>query len=180
MIVVAIASFNAIALQGAIIYIIAHGLFSVALFLILGYVEAREETRSLARLGGLGAANPKLAGALCIAALAALGLPGSGRIRGRADHSHRRLPSRLDVGGDPRADSDRPRVRLHAAPLPRHHERPQVADLPVRADLTWLEGLALAPVVLALVFVGVNPHPLTTFDPALYNATATTTVGVNR
>ena len=65
--------------QGALVYIVAHGLFSAALFLVLGYVEEREETRSLLRLGGLGWKNPRLAGALCIAALAALGLPGSCR-----------------------------------------------------------------------------------------------------
>ncbi len=57
-------------------YIVAHGLFSAALFMLLGYLEEREETRSLLRLGGLGWKNPRLAGALCIAALAALGLPG--------------------------------------------------------------------------------------------------------
>ena len=62
--------------QGALVYIVAHGLFSAALFLVLGYVEEREDTRSLLRLGGLGWQNPRLAGALCIAALAALGLPG--------------------------------------------------------------------------------------------------------
>src|SRR5438270_1652964 len=76
LVVLAIFSFNAVALQGAIAYMVAHGLFSAALFLILGYVEEREDTRSLARLGGLGKANPRLAGAFTIAALAALGLPG--------------------------------------------------------------------------------------------------------
>jgi NADH-quinone oxidoreductase subunit M len=76
LIILAIFSFNPIALAGAVVYIIAHGLFSAALFLVLGWVETREETRSLARLGGLGARNPRLSGALVIVALAALGLPG--------------------------------------------------------------------------------------------------------
>ncbi len=47
LILIAIASFNPLALQGALVYIVAHGLFSAALFLMLGYVEEREETRSL-------------------------------------------------------------------------------------------------------------------------------------
>ncbi len=41
-----------------VVYMVAHGLFNAALFLALGAVEQREETRDLARLGGLGARNP--------------------------------------------------------------------------------------------------------------------------
>ena len=78
-------------MAGALVYIVAHGLFSAALFLLLGYIEEREETRSLLRLGGLGWKNPRLAGALCIAALAALGVTGFCRIRRRAHDSYRRL-----------------------------------------------------------------------------------------
>ena len=37
---------------------------------------------------------------------------------------------------------------------------PEVEDVPVRADLTWLEGLAVAPLLAALVIVGVYPAPL--------------------
>jgi NADH-quinone oxidoreductase subunit M len=37
---------------------------------------------------------------------------------------------------------------------------PEVADVPVRPDLTWLEGLAVAPLLAALVLVGVYPAPL--------------------
>jgi NADH:ubiquinone oxidoreductase subunit 4 (subunit M) len=44
----------------------------------------------------------------------------------------------------------------------------------VRADLSWTEGFALAPLVLALVLIGINPHALTTFDTTLYSVAATT------
>jgi NADH:ubiquinone oxidoreductase subunit 4 (subunit M) len=37
---------------------------------------------------------------------------------------------------------------------------PQRTDLPVRADLTWIEGLAVAPLLAALVLLGVYPKPL--------------------
>jgi NADH:ubiquinone oxidoreductase subunit 4 (subunit M) len=37
---------------------------------------------------------------------------------------------------------------------------PQIADLPERPDLTWIEGLALAPLIAGFVLVGVNPHPV--------------------
>jgi NADH:ubiquinone oxidoreductase subunit 4 (subunit M) len=49
---------------------------------------------------------------------------------------------------------------------------PEIADLPVRADLSWTEGFAIAPLVLALVLIGINPHALTTFDPTLYSVAA--------
>jgi NADH-quinone oxidoreductase subunit M len=180
LIVVAIASFNTIALQGAIIYIVAHGLFSVALFLILGYVEAREETRSLTRLGGLGAANPKLAGALCIAALAALGLPGLAGFVGELII----LTGVFQAGWTWAAIAALVPIVLASAYMLRLFQGimngPQVADLPVRTDLTWIEGVALAPIVLALVLVGVDPHPLTTFDPSLYNAVTTPSGAINR
>jgi NADH-quinone oxidoreductase subunit M len=179
LIIVGIASFNAIALQGAIIYIIAHGLFSVALFLILGYVEAREDTRVLTRLGGLGAANPRLAGALCIAALAALGLPGLAGFVGELII----LTGVFQAGWTWAVILALVPIVLASAYMLRLFQGimngPAVADLPVRADLTWMEGLALAPVVLALVLVGVDPHPLTTFDPSLYNA-VTNSAGANR
>jgi hypothetical protein len=33
-------------------------------------------------------------------------------------------------------------------------------DLPVRRDLTWIEGLAVAPLLIALVALGIDPHAL--------------------
>ncbi|HTX56206.1 MAG TPA: proton-conducting transporter membrane subunit, partial [Candidatus Acidoferrales bacterium] len=166
-------SFNPIALQGAVIYIVGHGLFSAALFLILGYVESREETRSLTRLGGLGAQNPRLAGALCIASLAALGLPGLAGFVGEIII----LTGVFQAGWIwvvilaliPIVLASAYMLRLYQGIM----NGPEIADLPVRADLSWLEGFAVAPLVLALVLIGVNPHALTTFDPTLYSIAAT-------
>ncbi len=163
LIVIAIASFNVIALQGALIYMIGHGLFSAALFLILGYVESREETRSLTRLGGLGAQNPRLAGALCIAALAALGLPGLAGFAGEIVI----LTGVYQAGWILGVLVALVAIVLAAAYMLRLYQGimngPQVADLPVRPDLSWIEGIAVAPLVLALLLVGINPHALTTF-----------------
>ncbi len=180
LIVVALASLNATALQGALIYMIAHGLFSAALFLVLGFVESREETRSLVRLGGIGATNPRLAGALCIAALAALGLPGLAGFVGELII----LTGIFQAGLTWAAILALIPIVLASAYMLRLFQGimngPQVPDLPVRRDLGWLEGLALAPLVLALVVLGVNPHALTTFDTGAYNAVATTLQGGTR
>ncbi|MBV9718530.1 MAG: NADH-quinone oxidoreductase subunit M [Candidatus Eremiobacteraeota bacterium] len=160
LIVIAIASGNALALKGALVYVIAHGLFSAALFLTLGYLEEREETRSLLRLGGLGANNPRLAGALCIAALAALGLPGLAGFVGEL----------VILIGVYQAGFTWPvvvaliAIIIAAAYMIRLYQDlmngPQVEDVPHRSDLTWLEGLALSPLLAALVLLGVYPAPL--------------------
>jgi NADH-quinone oxidoreductase subunit M len=175
LIILAIFSFNSIALAGAVVYIIAHGLFSAALFLILGWVEAREGTRSLARLGGLGAHNPRLAGALVIAALAALGLPGLCGFAGEL-----LILTGLYKAGDvwPAVVALIPIV-LAAAYMLRLFQGtmngPEVPDLPTRSDLSWLEGLALAPLVAAIVLLGVDAGPLARVEPQL-----THVVGMDR
>jgi len=172
LIVIAIASFNAIALQCALIYMVAHGLFSAMTFLVLGFVESREETRSLLRLGGLGAANPKLAGALCIASLAALGLPGLAGFVGEIII----LTGLYQAGLLWAVIVALVSIVLASAYMLRLFQGvmngPELADLPVRADMNWTEGIAVAPLVLALVAVGVDPHAITTFDPSAYNATS--------
>ncbi|MDB5026426.1 MAG: proton-translocating NADH-quinone oxidoreductase, chain, partial [Candidatus Eremiobacteraeota bacterium] len=37
---------------------------------------------------------------------------------------------------------------------------PDVPDLPERRDLTWIEGLAIAPLVVGFVLLGLNPGPI--------------------
>jgi NADH-quinone oxidoreductase subunit M len=161
LIVLAIFSGNPIALEGALVYIVAHGLFSAALFLILGYVEQREETRSLVRLGGLGKINPKLAGAFTIAALGALGLPGLAGFVGElviltgVFKSGYFWPALIALV--PIIIASAYMLRL----LQDIINGPEVKDLPERRDLTWLEGLAVAPLLAALVILGVYPHAVT-------------------
>ncbi|NLN74682.1 MAG: NADH-quinone oxidoreductase subunit M [Armatimonadetes bacterium] len=69
---------NAIAIRGAVLVIVCHGLATGALFVIAGAVQQRTGTRELSRLGGLWEVTPKLGGFTLFFALAALGLPGLG------------------------------------------------------------------------------------------------------
>jgi hypothetical protein len=65
-----------VALQGAMIQIIAHGLGTGALFVLSGSILERCGTRNLDRLGGLWSTAPRLGGFVAFFAMAALGLPG--------------------------------------------------------------------------------------------------------
>lgn len=67
-----------IALQGAVLAILCHGLATGALFVIVGIVQERTGTREFSKLGGMWAVTPKLGGFTLFFALAALGLPGLG------------------------------------------------------------------------------------------------------
>lgn len=69
---------NLIALRGAVVTVIAHGISIGALFLVAGALEKRIESREIAVMGGLWDTVPRLSGAALFFALAALGLPGMG------------------------------------------------------------------------------------------------------
>ncbi len=67
---------NELALQGAVVVILAHGLSTGALFFLVGALSDRIHTRDLSRLGGLWAAAPRMGGMMMFFSLASLGLPG--------------------------------------------------------------------------------------------------------
>jgi NADH-quinone oxidoreductase subunit M len=66
-----------IALNGAVFEMIAHGVITGALFLIVGVIyDYRAHTRGVNDFGGLGARLPVYTGVTMVAMLASLGLPG--------------------------------------------------------------------------------------------------------
>lgn len=71
-----IAAFNEIGMQGAMIQLVSHGLISALLFLIVGCLYERTKTTELSSLGGLARSMPFISGVLLAAGLASLGLPG--------------------------------------------------------------------------------------------------------
>lgn len=75
-------AWNALALQGAVIVMLAHGLSTGALFILVGDLYRRTHTRNLDRLGGLWDTVPRMGGAGLFFALASLGLPGLGNFVG--------------------------------------------------------------------------------------------------
>jgi NADH-quinone oxidoreductase subunit M len=79
-----VATLTAAGIQAALIGNIAHGVLTGLLFFLAGALKDRYGTGSLARLGGLGSASPRLAGLLGFAAIGSLGLPGLAGFWGEA------------------------------------------------------------------------------------------------
>ena len=75
-------SWNELALQGALMVMLAHGISTGALFLLVGQLQDRMHTRDLNRMGGLWSVVPHLGGVALVFALASLGLPGLGNFVG--------------------------------------------------------------------------------------------------
>ncbi len=65
-----------LALNGAIVILLAHGLSTGGLFIVVGILQERFHTRRMDALGGLWASMPRLGGVALFLALASLGLPG--------------------------------------------------------------------------------------------------------
>lgn len=74
--------FNAIAWQGVVMLLVAHGVSTGALFIIVGATQARLHSRDLARMGGMWTDLPRLSAFGTFFILAAMGLPGLGNFVG--------------------------------------------------------------------------------------------------
>lgn len=75
-------AWNALALQGAVVEMLAHGLSTGGLFILVGALQERLHTRDMRQMGGLWARMPRLAAIGLFLALASLGLPGLGNFVG--------------------------------------------------------------------------------------------------
>ena len=71
-------AWNELALQGAIMQMVAHGFSTAALFMIAGALQQRLHTRDMSKMGGLWYNMPKMGAMALFFALASLGLPGLG------------------------------------------------------------------------------------------------------
>jgi len=75
-------AWNELALQGAVIQMLCHGVSTGALFILCGALQERIGTRDTERMGGLWNSSPRMGAIWLFFALAALGLPGMGNFVG--------------------------------------------------------------------------------------------------
>jgi NADH-quinone oxidoreductase subunit M len=75
-VILGIAALSQVSFQGALLVMVAHGLYSGLLFSMVGLVYDRTHTREIGDMRGLAARMPFIATVFFIAGLASLGLPG--------------------------------------------------------------------------------------------------------
>jgi NADH-quinone oxidoreductase subunit M len=75
-VVLGICAMNVQGVQGALYQMLAHGVSTGGLFLIVGMLSDRRHTRLISEFGGLKAVMPRLTAAFLIITLASIGLPG--------------------------------------------------------------------------------------------------------
>jgi NADH-quinone oxidoreductase subunit M len=161
-------SWNSLALQGAIMTMICHGLSTGGLFILVGGLQERIHTRDLGRMGGLWAVAPRLSGTALFFALASLGLPGLGDFVGEflvLLGSYQISVTITVVASLGVLASTFYALRM----VQRAFQGPntQAWKLP---DLTPREGLMMATMILGLLWLGLYPQPVfNTFGPTLNN-----------
>ncbi|MDQ3461719.1 MAG: NADH-quinone oxidoreductase subunit M, partial [Actinomycetota bacterium] len=146
----------ALALSGATLEMVAHGLITGALFLVAGSVWSRAETYELGELGGLAGRAPAMTGAVVVAAFASLGLPGLAGFVAEFQvfaGTFSVYPVLAGIGllG----------LVVTAAVFLRMIQRAFLGTLPERwaswPDLSRTETMALLPLIVLVVLIGVAP-----------------------
>ena len=77
-VLLAVFSFNELALKGGIMQMLTHGISTGALFVIAGIIQERLHTRDIREMGGSWETAPWMGGITMVFILASLGLPGMG------------------------------------------------------------------------------------------------------
>ena len=75
-------AWNQLALQGAVVQMIAHGFSSAALFMMAGAIQERLHTREMSNMGGLWLRAPRMGAIALFFVVASLGMPGLGTFVG--------------------------------------------------------------------------------------------------
>jgi NADH-quinone oxidoreductase subunit M len=159
-IVLGVFALNAQGLSGAVFYAVAHGLTIGGLFFLAGMLEERRGTRLVDEFGGLQQAVPRMAGVMLVLTLAAVALPGLVGFVGEfltllgAFLANRGLAV-LGVGG----------VILGAVYMLWAYQRMWHGQLTrdenrAIGDLDRREWVVLAPLVAAIILLGLFPRPV--------------------
>ena len=163
---VGIFAWNELALEGVLIVMIAHGISTGALFMLVGGLQERTHTREMDRLRGLWATVPVMSGVVMFFAMASIGLPGLGDFVG--EFLTLLGAYRISLGvtiaaviGILISTLYSLKVIQRAFHGPNTHEW----SLP---DLGKRELLMMVPMMLILLWIGLYPQPLfRTFKPAM-------------
>ena len=156
-------SLNAGAVSGAILQMVNHGISTGALFILVGVIYERRHTRELEQFGGLAKVMPIYATIFVITAMSSVGLPGTNGFVGEF----------MILAGTFNSEALHPWMRVFAlfattgvvlAAIYMLHAVLKMFWGPIRHDannglndLTWREGVALAPLVTLIFVLGLFP-----------------------
>jgi NADH-quinone oxidoreductase subunit M len=151
-------AWNALALQGVVVQLVAHGITAAALFMIAGSIRERLHTLDAREMGGLWASLPRLSALGMLFAIATLGLPGFGNFVGEililigTFRGHPAIASVAVVGVVTSAIYALAFVQraFHGKPRQRQGVR----------DYGWREGFAMAVMTVLILWLGLYPQPL--------------------
>jgi NADH-quinone oxidoreductase subunit M len=157
---------NPLALQGAVMTMICHGLSTGGLFIIVGGLQQRIHTRDIGRMGGLWAVAPRLSAVALFFGLASLGLPGLGDFVGEflvlLGTYEVSIPITAIASFGVLAST------FYALRMvQRAFQGPNTGGWQL-SDLTVREGVVMAVMIAGLLWLGFYPQPvLDTFTPAM-------------
>jgi NADH-quinone oxidoreductase subunit M len=178
-ILLAIFAFNAQAYDGAVMQMVNHGIIIGALFLIVGVFEARTGTRKLSEFGGLAKRLPVLATSFMIVSLAALGLPGLNSFAGEflaflgAFRADWRLGAVATLVVIPAAWY---MLRFFQGMMFGPEIKPATSATSIR-DISWSDGVILAPLLALIVVLGLFPGILTArIEPSIIPPVSTSAI----
>ena len=157
-ILVGVYAFNEIAYQGVVMQMLAHGISTGALFIIVGQLDERLHTRNLSKMGGLWSQIPALGAMGLIFSLGSLGLPGLGNfvaefltLLGAFKASI--LFTALASAGLIASTIYSLRI-MQKVFYGKEREKTAIKDLSLR------EAVVLGSLVLAILFTGMIPQPV--------------------
>ena len=165
-------------LMGSTLYMLNHGMSTAALFLAAGYLIRRRGSRDIQAYGGVERTAPVLAGLLLFAGLATLALPGLSSFVSEflvLAGTFTRYPVHAVVATLAVVLAALYILILYQRTMTGAVRPERPVELP---DVTSRERLAMAPLVLLIIVLGLFPKPmLAVIEPAV--TTAMQHVGVS-
>lgn len=146
-------------IQGGVFQMINHGISTPALFLLVGFIYERRHTRQISELKGLQKRAPIFAAVFIFVVFSSIGLPGLNGFAGEfiiltGSFLTRRWWAVVAASGVILAA-----VYLLWAFQRVFHGTPDEPNEKFR-ELTWSEGLVMAPLLAIILFTGLYPKPL--------------------
>ena len=152
-------AWNHVAVQGAVVQMVAHGFSTAALFMMAGALQQRLHTREMGDMGGLWVRAPRMGAVTLFFVIASLGMPGLGNFAGEflvllgAFQVNVPLTIAAAVG-----------IVVAAvyglSLMQRSFQGTPNPDVEAMADFGFREMSVMVPMMLALLWLGVYPETL--------------------